>query len=139
MIAIDTNVLVYAIDPDESVKQPIASDLIDQLTLSIPPCILLWQVAGEFLSCLRKLESAKGISPSDVEENMSDVLTMFPLVIPTKTVIEISLDLSNKYSLSHWDSMLLAACIDAGVDTLYTEDMDAGTTFNSLTLVNPFA
>ncbi len=45
----------------------------------------------------------------------------------------------SRLSLSHWDSMLLAACIEAGVDTLYSEDLDAGTTYNTVTVINPFA
>ena len=35
--------------------------------------------------------------------------------------------------------MLLAACQDAGVDLLYTEDLDPGTDYNGIRLVNPFA
>jgi predicted nucleic acid-binding protein len=47
--------------------------------------------------------------------------------------------LSSRYSLSHWDSLLLAACEDAGVDTLYSEDLDDGMTYDAVTVVNPFA
>lgn len=43
------------------------------------------------------------------------------------------------YSLSHWDSLLLAACATAGVDTLYSEDMDDGMTYDTVKVVNPFA
>ena len=35
--------------------------------------------------------------------------------------------------------MLLAACKEAGVTTLYSEDMAAGTKYDGLTIVNPFA
>ena len=63
---------------------------------------------------------------------------MLPLILPTPDVLDKSLDLSSRYSLSHWDSMLLAACIEAGVDTLYTEDLGAGVTYDSVTIVNPF-
>ena len=34
--------------------------------------------------------------------------------------------------------MLLAACIEAGVDTRYSEDLGAGTTYDTVFLVNPF-
>ena len=63
---------------------------------------------------------------------------MFPLRLPTARVFEIALDLHSRFSLSHWDSMLLAAC-KAGVTVLYSEDMDAGTDYDGLTIVNPFA
>ena len=38
-----------------------------------------------------------------------------------------------------WDSLQLAACSDAGVDTLYSEDLDGGMTYDTVTIVNPFA
>ena len=50
----------------------------------------------------------------------------------------IAFDLHSRFSLSHWDSMLLAACKDAGIDTLYSEDMDPGTDYDGLTIINPF-
>lgn len=139
MNAVDTNVVVYALDADEPAKQAKAIALLDQLSLDPSQTVLLWQVAGEFLSCLRRWESAGKIAAADVEANLIDLLDTFPLVLPVQAVMERSLDLSSRFSLSHWDSMLIAACLEADVDTLYTEDMDAGTTFDSLHLVNPFA
>jgi predicted nucleic acid-binding protein len=46
--------------------------------------------------------------------------------------------LYSRFSLSHWDAMLLVACREAGVTTLYSEDLDAGTTYDGLSIVNPF-
>jgi predicted nucleic acid-binding protein len=44
----------------------------------------------------------------------------------------------NHYSLSHWDGMVLGAGLDAGVDTLYTEDMGAPVVIAGISLINPF-
>ncbi len=35
--------------------------------------------------------------------------------------------------------MLLAACIEAGVTTLYSEDLSHGVRYDSVLVVNPFA
>jgi predicted nucleic acid-binding protein len=59
--------------------------------------------------------------------------------MPTAEVLDRALDLTGRYSLSHWDSMLLGACQEAGVTRLYTEDMGAPTTYDGVELVNPFA
>jgi predicted nucleic acid-binding protein len=64
--------------------------------------------------------------------------TMFPLVLPGAHVFERYFELHARFSLSHWDAMLLAACQEAGVTTLYSEDMDVGTDYNGLDIVNPF-
>ena len=42
------------------------------------------------------------------------------------------------YTLSHWDSMLVAASAEAGVTMLYTEDMGAPRNIDTVELVNPF-
>ena len=139
MNAVDTNVFVYAHDQDEPTKQAQATDLISVLVQKPNDTLLLWQVAAELLSCLRRWQSMGKIAPADVEANFRDVLTMFPLQAPQRSVFDQSFDLMNRFSLSHWDSMLLAACKAAGVKTLYSEDMDPATDYDGLRVVNPFA
>ena len=138
MNAIDTNVLVYAIDLNEPAKQAQARALLRRLGPS-STAVLLWQVAGEYLSCLRRFSATGRFPAADVEADILDLLSIFPLALPTDNVIPRSLSLVSRYSLSHWDSMLIAACLEAGVDTLYTEDLDAGMTYDRVTVVNPFA
>lgn len=49
-----------------------------------------------------------------------------------------SFELQKHHSLSHWDSLLIAARVSAGIDTLYSEDMSHGATYDSVTVINPF-
>ena len=139
MNAVDTNVLVYSVDQDEPAKQAKAIELLDRLTQPPVETVLLWQAAGEFLSCLRRWHSAGRVTSADVEQYLNRALAMFPLFLPTHSVLGRALELHSRYSLSHWDSMLLAACIEAGVTTLYSEDFGAGTTYDTVTVINPFA
>ena len=139
MNAVDTNVLVYSVDYDEPDKQAKAIALLDQLTQPPIETLLLWQVAGEYLSCLRRWQSLGRVTPAEVEQYLNRALAMFPLVLPKRSMLGLSLDLHSRYSLSHWDSMLLAACIEAGVETLYSEDLGAGTSYDTVTVINPFA
>jgi predicted nucleic acid-binding protein len=139
MNAADTNVYVYAIDADEPVKQKKALDLFGRLVLQPPETVFLWQVAGEFLNQLRRWESNDKLKPDEVHVAFRRFSAMFTLRIPSQTIFQLSFDLRSRFSLSHWDSMLLAACKDAGVTTLYSEDMDSGTDYDGLTIVNPFA
>jgi predicted nucleic acid-binding protein len=139
MNAVDTNVLIYVLDDTEPVKQAKAQALIARLIQPPVETILPWQVAGELLSCLRNWESAGRITAADVEEHFRDAHSLFPVIIPTVQVFDIAFALHDRFSLSHWDSMLLAACKDAGVTTLFSEDLDHGTDYDGLTIVNPFA
>ena len=138
MNAVDTNVFVYAVDLDEPIKHAKAYDLLQRLVLATGSTVVPWQVAGELLANLRKRESAGRITATEVESHCRNFLGMFPLIVPTAAVLQTYFDLHSRFSLSHWDSMLLAACKEAGVTTLYSEDMDAGTDFDGLRIVNPF-
>lgn len=100
--------------------------------------MLLWQVAGELLSCLRRWQAEGRITSADVEAHFRDAFALFPLTIPTARVFEVGFALHRHFSLSHWDSLLLAACKEAGVTTLFSEDMDSGTDSDGLAIVNPF-
>lgn len=138
MNAVDTNVFVYSFDADEPVKKAKANLLIRQLLRSPSSVIVPWQVTGELLACLRRWQAKGKISQSNVEICLTGVISSFSIASTTTGIITISLSLSNRYSLSHWDSMLLAACIESGVDTLYSEDLSANTTYDTVTVINPF-
>ena len=51
MIALDTNVLIYACDSSDPQRQKIAIDLISSTTDGV----ITWQVACEFIAASRKL------------------------------------------------------------------------------------
>lgn len=137
MNAVDTNILVYAIDEDEPTKRTRARDFLRQLGPSEEP-LLMWQVVGEFVACLRRWEDQRGYDPRRTRRYYELIVNNMGIVFPDLQVAETSFDLRSRFSLSHWDSMLLAACIRAGVDTLYSEDMDAGMVYDSVRVVNPF-
>jgi predicted nucleic acid-binding protein len=60
-------------------------------------------------------------------------------VLPTADAFDLALDLSERFTLSHWDSMILGACQAAGATRLYTEDIGAPRQIGPLELINPFA
>jgi predicted nucleic acid-binding protein len=139
MNAVDTNVLVYAVDDDEPTKQAKANELLDRLALNPAETIIFWQVAAEFLAVLRRWQDVGRVTAQDVEDSLRDILSVFRLRTPRKRIFKISTDLRSRFSLSHWDSMLIAACKEAGVDVLYSEDMDDGADYDGVRIENPFA
>ncbi len=52
-------------------------------------------------------------------------------------MFDLALNLADRFSLAHWDSMILGACQAAGVTILYTEDMGAPRAINGVQLINP--
>lgn len=138
MNAIDTNVLVYRLDRREPIKQAKARDLLRRLCSDPTPTLLLWQVLGELMRQLRSWQDQGRITRDTVLRYVAVFRNMFPMGMPIPRVADHALNLAARYSLSHWDSMLLGACKEAAVTTLYTEDMGAPTSYDGIRLVNPF-
>ena len=137
MTAVDTNIFVYASDTNDPVKQAKAQALLGRLVGVASKTVIPWQVAGEYLNWLRKWESAGQISHGDVETRFQAVLALFPLAMPTARLLPVYFQMRARYSLSHWDTMLLAACKEAAASTLYSEDLQAGASYDGV-VVNPF-
>jgi len=138
MNAIDTNVLLYRVDRFEAIKRKRARDLFRTLAAGEPKTVLLWQVAVEFMRQLRRWEYEKRISTAAVREYVAATRSRFSLVMPNPAVLDLAIDLPSRHGLSHWDAMIVGACIDAGVTTLYTEDMGAPRQIETVQLINPF-
>jgi predicted nucleic acid-binding protein len=138
MIAIDTNVLIYSLDKNNPAKESKARALIRQLRASPDGVLVPWQVVGEFLRFLRMLQDQGRLSRHRLERIFLVYRCLFPIALPTTSVLDQALSLTSRYSLSHWDSMLLGACLEAGIIRLYTEDMGAPVVIDGIELINPF-
>ena len=138
MNAVDTNVFIYRLDRREPVKQGKARSLLRQLALDTTPTVLLWQVLGEMVRQLRYWQDQGRLTRDGFLRYVAAFRKLYPLIMPTPDVLDRALDLAGRHALSHWDSMLLGACQEAGVTTLYTEDMGAPITYDDVELVNPF-
>lgn len=87
---------------------------------------------------MRRWQNAKQFSAAEFSAAVHFARTTYPIELPTEAALDRALDLFDRYSLNHWDSMLLAACLEAGVTVLYTEDMGSPTKYDGLELKNPF-
>ena len=63
---------------------------------------------------------------------------MFPLVLPTAANVTHARELHAAHSVPLWDALILAACVEAGVDVLYSEDVPGLETIETVRVINPF-
>jgi predicted nucleic acid-binding protein len=133
MIAVDTNVLIYACDQAEPRKQKIAIDLLANATDGV----LLWQVACEFLSASRKLHK-QGFTAAHAWKRLSEFRDLLRLVLPTDANLTRGRELHVVRGTPLWDALILAACVEAGVEILYSEDIPGFDEFEGVRVVNPF-
>ena len=132
MTAGDTNILFYAHDSRDQRKQKIAVDLLR----SLKDAALLWQVACEYLWASRKLEP-QGFSYPDALADVSGLRHAWTPVSPSWSVLDRVPALRAK-GFSHWDSLLIGTCLEAGVDRLMSEDFREIRRVETLEIVNPF-
>ena len=132
MNAVDTNVLFYVHDPRDPGKQRIASSLIAALSDGA----LLWQVACEYLWASRKLEPF-GYSSSEAFNEIRELRRVWSSVMPDWKALDRAETLKTAYSLSFWDALIIATCLEAGVQRLFSEDLGYQSV-ETLEIKNPF-
>ena len=126
---LDTNVLVYAALSDDP-RRPTAERLLAAGgTISV-------QVLNEFVNVAR---GKLGWSWPDIEVMLALVRRQSRRVLDVSVAThEAAVALARDHRLSFYDALIVAAALEAGCDTLYTEDMQHGRKFGGLTIVNPF-
>jgi predicted nucleic acid-binding protein len=77
------------------------------------------------------------------EEQVSRLIESFyekyPVIELNRSVLLTASRLRQRYSLSFWDSTIVASALDAGVSILYSENMQHGLTIEErLQVLNPF-
>ncbi len=135
MNAIDTNVVAYSVDADAGEKRLRALGLLARLDPA--DTVIPWQVVCEAGSVLLKLV-VRGRSQADPSAVIGALMTRFRVAIPSEGLVLQGLRLREAHQMSYWDSLLLAACLDAGVTRLYTEDIQSRPVIDSVELIDPF-
>ena len=132
---LDSNVLVYMFDTTDIDKHQRAENLIYRSLESGTGCIS-YQVVQETLNIVtRKLGATRG----QASRLLDDVLIPLWQVNPTHALYRRALNLQGEYGFSFYDSLIVAAALEAGCTRLYSEDLQDSQQIQGLTIRNPFA
>ena len=132
-VFLDTNVLIYALASDDTTRQGIAQRLFAQHGAD-HGVVLSTQVLLETYNVLTRKKGVKALRALAAVR----MLAQQPVVAPTTQTALQAMALSAQHSLSIWDALVVQAALEAGCDTLYSEDLQAGRRFGPLEVVNPF-
>jgi len=133
---IDTNIFIYHLDDSDSQKHGIATHIIRTALQTGKACIS-YQVVQECLSTgLRK--AAIPLDSMRASDYLKTVLVPLWRVMPSPGMYQRGLDLQTRYRFSFYDSLILAAALEAGCKTLYSEDLQHDQQIETLTIHNPF-
>jgi predicted nucleic acid-binding protein len=133
---VDTNVLVYAHDASETIRQPVAQTLLAELWRNRVGA-LSTQVLQEFyVVATRKFEPPM---PRRQARQLVDAYSHWQLIhVDVPLIISASL-LEERHSLSFWDALIVEAARRASATRLLTEDLQAGRRIDKMLIDNPFA
>ena len=125
----DTNIIVYGFGkgPKRDVARLCMAD----------GGVISAQVLNEFTNVSRR----KYQKPWAEIENAIGVLTnhfdaVLPLTIETH---QIALALARDHNFAFYDALIVASALEAGCETLFSEDLQDGRAIGGLRIVNPFA
>jgi predicted nucleic acid-binding protein len=126
----DTNVLIYAVAADDSRNAQAEELLVSGGVLSV-------QILNEFVSVARRKIL---MSWSEVREALEAFKVLCPSPLPvTMEMHEAALRIAEIHSYNIYDALVVAAALEAGCATLYSEDLHDGQTIDGqLTIENPF-
>lgn len=134
-VFVDTNVLIYARDTSEPVKQPLARAWLDHLWAT-GDGRLSYQVLHEYYTTVtRKLKP--GLSRETARADARDLSAWQPVVLD-RIVLEDAWSLETRFQLSFWDALIVASARAAGCSHLLTEDLQHDQDLDGLRVVDPF-
>ena len=131
---VDTNILVYA--ADESAPTARKTRIARELLLQRGLCLSV-QVLNEFTVNARSRRKLNLSSSEELE--WIERWLLFPIQPMTSETFLNARLFHERYQVSHWDGLILAAAQNAGCETLYSEDLQDGRSYDGITVVNPFA
>jgi predicted nucleic acid-binding protein len=128
-IFFDTNTLLYLLSSDTKKADWVSKNLQQSNVISV-------QVLNEFTSAsIRKIK----ISNSELDEFLDLFTSTFNVRSIDIDTFETGLIVSRRYGYHHYDSMIIAAALQAGCEKLYSEDMQHRQIIDKrLQIVNPF-
>ncbi len=125
----DTNIIIYALQ--NGPKSHVAVALLNE------GGAVSAQVLNETVHTMRR----KFATPwDDLRRQLAALRGLMDDIVPlTDRIHDVAFALAERDRLPFYDALILAAALEAGCDTLLSEDFQAGRRFGGLTVVNPFA
>lgn len=134
-VFVDTNVLVYALDGSEPAKQPRARAWIEHLWRTRGGNVSTQVLHELYVTLTRKLQP--GMPVADARGAVRDLMAWRPLALD-HPLVEAAWSIQDRYGLSLWDALVVAAANRCRCPYLLSEDLADGQDYWGTTVVDPF-
>jgi predicted nucleic acid-binding protein len=132
---LDTNILVYAYDPSDPTKQRVAQEFL--LRALDGGIVTSTQILAEFVATLLHKLSPPA-SPQDVLAIL-DALSPLKVISPDSATIRRAVEARAQNGIHFYDAMIVSAAERAACGRILSEDLNAGQSYFSIPVHNPFA
>ncbi len=135
-ILVDTNILLYAYDLGESVKQPKAAAVLDYLAARNLGVLTAQILAEFFVNGIRKLE--KPLTADEAYDRVQNYLLSWDVMEVTgATVLEAARGVRT-YKMNYWDAQIWASARLYQIPIILTKDFNVGAVIEGVRFVDPF-
>jgi predicted nucleic acid-binding protein len=133
---VDTNIVVYAYDQTAGQKHEAALRLMERLWDSGDGAVSS-QVLQEFYVTVTS-KIPRPLSGKRARQIIADLGTWTVATVEVPDILQAS-EISDRYRLNFWDSLILAAAEKEGAEIVWSEDFNDGQKYGSVVVRNPFS
>jgi len=133
---LDSNILVYQASNQDSQKASIAENLV--IDAAKGRGAISYQVVQETMNVLLR-KNLLPVGDEKAKLYLHNVLAPLCKVHYSPALLSSALEVRSRYQYSFYDSLIIAAAIEADCNVLYSEDLQDGQVIDGLTIKNPFA
>ncbi len=130
---LDTNILIYALAGKND--EPIKFARAQSLFLEKDFCLSAQVLAEFYVNAVKRI--GQGIDAGDVDRWIN-ALEQFPILPVDIDIVRGGIVNSHKFQISYWDGAIIAAADRLQAPILYSEDLNHGQKYGSVTVINPF-
>nr|VFJ57804.1 MAG: Predicted nucleic acid-binding protein, contains PIN domain [Candidatus Kentron sp. DK] len=135
-VFLDTNMWVYLFTDTHDAENRRKQDIVRQVLSNRSNIVVSTQVLNEASNVWLK---KYGLDIDRVKSYLKTIRKSAEVHLLNEALTFRALDLFDRYKLSFYDSLIVAAALDAGCRTLYTEDLQHGQRIGErLTIEDPF-
>ena len=133
MVFFDTNIFIYVVSAaraDQTKKQIAQRLMVDSdFGLSV-------QILQEFMDVTLRKQHL-GLSPKEISD-MINLMVTYPMVETSVSLARHAFVIKTRFQIRYWDAAILAAALELGCHTLYSEDLNHGQNYDGVKVINPF-
>jgi predicted nucleic acid-binding protein len=128
---LDKNVFIYA---DSTKIDDLRKHTLARQIFATTDFCTSGQVLAEFVANRKKMI---GLTTQELVQWLEEIAG-YPVAPVDAALVQAGLAMSERYQISYWDGTIIAAAETLGAPILYSEDLNHGQKYGSVTVINPF-